>query len=41
MAIPNHYHRLWRPLRGYDPWSGPWYDDAQSPTLDYLAMRLK
>lgn len=37
MAIPNPYHRLWRPLRGYNPLRGPWFDGALSPTLDYLA----
>ena len=37
MAISNPYHRLWRPLKGYDPLSGAWYDDTPTPTLDYLA----
>ena len=37
MAISNPYHRLWRPLKGYDPLGGMWYDSTPTPTLDYLA----
>jgi len=33
MAISNPYHRIWRPLKGYDPLM---YDDKPTPSLDYL-----
>ena len=36
MAIPNPYHRIWRPLKGYNPLSRAWYDATPTPTLDYL-----
>lgn len=37
MPIPNPYHRIWRPLKGYD-WSQiMWEEDGPAHKLDYLS----
>lgn len=36
MAINNPYHRIWRPMLGYDWLQKMWEEDITLPTLDYL-----
>lgn len=36
MAIPNPYHRIWRPLNGYSVSEQAWDLDHPVKTLDYL-----
>jgi len=34
MSITKPYHRLWRPVKGYEP--GDFYDNDPHPSADYL-----
>lgn len=36
MAINNPYHRIWRPMSGYDWLNNMWSEDGPAKTLDYL-----
>lgn len=36
MAITNPYHRLWRPLKGYEFLGMIFREGTPTPTLDYL-----
>lgn len=36
MAIAKPYHRLWRPVKGYDPLGSIWQEDHPVASLDYL-----
>lgn len=36
MAIANPYHRIWRPMLGYDWLQKLWEEDTPVQTLDYL-----
>ena len=36
MPIAKPFHRLWRPVKGYDPMSLVWQEEHPVSSLDYL-----